>query len=185
MREWIRAASSEEKWSVKWHKIFINWTFDKFYWKFLYLADWLMVKPSVVLHNVRQIVRFSGWNCTFFHSMWHVSCLRLHFLQCAESQNDRLKPGCLIFAPNLWMQSWQKSSLPVSLLSMQWNHLQISWHWKIEGIETLPKLRTWERDQHSYKLAAKMVSFINIWNKTTNGKNILLLIDTPVDNIIW
>ena len=73
MRGWIRAASSEEKWSVKWHKIFINWTFDKFYWKFLYLADWLMVKPSVVLHNVWQIVRFSGWNCIFFP--FNVTCL--------------------------------------------------------------------------------------------------------------
>ena len=140
-----------------------------------------MVKPSVVLHNVRQIVRFSGWNCTF--SIQCDMSRVLDFFSAVKSLNDRLKPWCLIFAPNLWMQSWQQSSLPVSLLSMQWNHLQISWHWKIEGIETLPKLRTWERDQHSYKLAAKMVSFINILNKTTNGKNILLLIDTPIDNI--
>ena len=84
--------------------------------------------------------------------------------------SDRLKPVCLILVPNLWMQTWQQSSLPVSLLPMQWNHLQISWHWKIEGIETLPELRTWERDQQSYKLAAKMVSFIRILNKTWNHK---------------
>ena len=92
------------------------------------------------------------------------------FSAAVKGLSDRLKPVCLILVPNLWMQTWQQSSLPVSLLPMQWNHLQISWHWKIEGIETLPELRTWERDQQSYKLAAKMVSFIRILNKTWNHK---------------